>query len=72
MYRGKNNSQVNIQCPYFLGETEKSIICEGACIGCRNKSMFESEDKKDTYIVRHCFKYPNECWLSKTNDARYM
>lgn len=71
MYTGKTNAIVNIKCPYFLYEKEKSITCEGVCEQCRNKMSFESPDDKDAYIIRHCLRYPNNCLLAAGLDERY-
>ena len=67
-----SNNYVTIKCPYFLGETESGINCEG-CMEKTKKtySLFESESAKKNYIAIHCTEYPNNCPVSKVNDTKY-
>lgn len=71
MYTGKTNAVVNVVCPYFLAEGEKSLVCEGVCPAAKNKITFGTEAEKDAYIIRHCIRYPNNCFIACASDERY-
>lgn len=61
-YRGKTYAMVNAKCPYYKYEKLTNIVCDGMDNSIV-KTAFKSEDEKDTFIIGHCMKYPNECPL---------
>lgn len=61
----------DVKCPYYRGDIEKSIKCEGAI----NKictQPFKSHQKKETYKEKYCcsFNYKN-CPYCKMLDRKY-
>lgn len=71
------NSAANCICPFYLGETEKSISCEGMIDGTRARNVFSSADIKARYMTTRCYThaYRRRCWhaaalLSKDGSGR--
>lgn len=66
-----NHICADIECPFFLTETGKTISCEGVEDGTKNLMRFESSEDKVAYIEEHCCHYPNECKLRKILEEKY-
>lgn len=66
-----NRITIDIMCPYFTSETDRSISCEGCEMGVKNTMRFESKETKFDYIKRYCYNYPNECHVCKAADKKY-
>lgn len=58
------NSAANCICPFYMGETEKSISCEGMIGGTRARNVFASADLKMRHMETRCHThaYGKRCW----------
>ena len=58
------SSAANCICPFYLGETDKSIACEGMIDGTRARNVFESSAAKASYMQTRCHThaYARRCW----------
>lgn len=58
------NSAANCICPFYLGETGKSISCEGMIDGVRARNVFPTEEAKSSYMQTRCqtHAYARRCW----------
>lgn len=62
----------DIQCPFFVGITEKSISCEGIDKAYKNMSMFKSHEKCMIHIEKYCKCYPNKCTVADAISKKYV
>lgn len=64
-----------IKCPFFVSETEKNLMCEGAGKDVKNTMRFPDKKAKMEYMRKHCVHFPNEChlfkatWENKANEG---
>lgn len=51
------NSAANCICPFYMGETGKSVACEGLIDGTRSRNVFPDEAAKRTYMQTRCMTH---------------
>ena len=58
------SSAAKCVCPFYLGETGKSISCEGMIDGTRARNVFPSSEVKMRYMQERCYShaYARRCW----------
>ena len=68
-----HNICVEIKCPFFTSETDKSLSCEGVAADIKTNTMrFETSVAKLEYISTYCVNYPNECAICKAISKKYI
>lgn len=71
---GNYKQDIEVVCPYYLNSKNRggtyNITCEGYS-NCTNCMRFKTREQMDSFTDRFCNKYPNDCWLAKSNDKKY-
>lgn len=50
-----------VKCPFWKGETDRAIFCQGLIEGEKMKRLFPTERAKQTQKVTYCCKHYQEC-----------
>lgn len=68
MQQGENAMNYNPKfypnCPFYITESERSIVCDGIECAIKNKMVFDSEKEKLDYQKKNCLEIsPEGCQL---------
>ena len=66
-----NKICVEIKCPFFISETEKTLSCEGVAAGIVNVMRYKTSIAKMEQIRKYCANYPNACHIGKAAGHKY-
>ena len=61
----------NVQCPYFISVTEKSISCEGVEHSKSVVQKFSTKELTQCHLQKYCYRYPNKCPIARIIDEKY-
>lgn len=67
----KNEDECKIRCPYFTRQSQYGITCEGIINDSDTVSKFASEEKKQMFMEKECFNYPNNCPVCMELEKKY-
>lgn len=67
------SSAANCVCPFYMGETSKSISCEGMIDGTKARSVFETQKEKKIHMETRCYshRYAKRCWLAAALEGKW-
>ena len=60
-----------VRCPYFKGQTAKSVFCEGVESGSRIELSFRTEKQRHLYASKYCTENYRLCMIARMNDLKY-
>lgn len=62
-------SKSKIKCPYYVGERDQCIVCEGIIPDTSQQSKFEDPETKSQYKIKYCngFNY-SQCAIVKAKE----
>ncbi len=62
---------IYVKCPYFYNFDKKDIRCEGLCGDSTIITRFTRRRDMENFAEGFCYKYPNECMVSRALDKKY-
>lgn len=66
------NADAAVLCPFYKGETAKTVICEGLDASMSSTANgFHYESRKATYKTAFCCAGWNRCALAKALNSKY-
>jgi hypothetical protein len=70
MALGYERGDTSVMCPYYVGKTEKTIICNGGLDpGGKTECKFRTKNKRREYMNRYCRSCFGACPLCRQNDS---
>lgn len=64
-------SSVKVTCPYYMGEREKSIACEGITSGTKLNVLFASKERKKSFKRDNCESFRRTCPIHQMLEEKY-
>ncbi len=64
-------SSVKVTCPYYMGERDNYIICEGLINGTKMNVIFNTRDKKKSFKRENCEVFDRTCPIHSALEAKY-
>ena len=65
-------TQVDVQCPFWKGETRKAVVCEGILAGERIRRIMTDEKAKLALMRKLCCKDYQMCQIFQLVYGGYM
>lgn len=70
-YKSGSWATVHVQCPFFKGDTQQAIACEGLEDREKLRRLMPSEEKKRSIMLRFCCDRYRECEIYRLVAAKY-
>lgn len=65
-------TQVDVQCPFWKGETRRAVVCEGLLAGERIRRFMPDEKAKTALMKELCCKNYRQCQIFQLVYGGYM